>query len=71
MTEEKKEEWIPQQKELEALHTMRIEHNYDVNFSVISDKKDFLDALMEIDSLELGNQIKQLIESQDRQFTVE
>tara|TARA_R100001510_G_C7652844_1_gene210793 strand:+ start:2011 stop:2226 length:216 start_codon:yes stop_codon:yes gene_type:complete len=71
MTEGKKEEWIPQQKELEALHTMRIEHNYDVNFSVISDKKDFLDALMEIDSLELGNQIKQLIESQDRQFTVE
>ncbi|QBX32587.1 MAG: hypothetical protein GOVbin2604_39 [Gammaproteobacteria virus GOV_bin_2604] len=71
MTDEKKEEWIPQQKELEALHTMRIEHNYDVNFSVISDKKDFLDALMEIDSLELGNQIKQLIESQDRQFTVE
>ena len=57
MTDEKKEEWIPQQKELEALHTMRIEHNYDVNFSVISDKKDFLDALMEIDSLELGNQL--------------
>ncbi len=71
MTEQKKEEWIPQQKELEALHTMRIEHNYDVNFSVISDKKDFLDALLEIDSTELGTQIKQLIESQDRQFTVE
>jgi|TARA_B100001142_G_C14073642_1_gene554595 hypothetical protein len=71
MTEQKKEEWIPQQKELEALHTMRIEHNYDVNFSVVSDKKDFLDALLEIDSTELGTQIKQLIESQDRQFTVE
>ena len=71
MIEQKKEEWIPQQKELEALHTMRIEHNYDVNFSVISDKKDFLDALLEIDSTELGTQIKQLIESQDRQFTVE
>ena len=50
---------------------MKIEHNYDVNFSVISDKKDFLDALLEIDSTELGNQIKQLIESEDRQFTVE
>ena len=71
MTEQKKEEWIPQQKEIEALHTMRIEHNYDVNFSVISDKKDFLDALLEIDSTELGTQIKKLIESQDRQFTVE
>jgi len=71
MIEQKKEEWIPQQKELEALHTMRIEHNYDVNFSVVSDKKDFLDALLEIDSTELGTQIKQLIESQDRQFTVE
>mgnify|MGYP003636924621 FL=1 len=71
MTEQKKDEWIPQQKEMEALHTMRIEHNYDVNFSVVSDKKDFLDALLEIDSTELGTQIKQLIESQDRQFTVE
>jgi len=71
MSEEKKDEWVPQQKELEALHTMRIEHNYDVNFSVVSDKKDFLDALLEIDSTELGTQIKQLIESQDRQFTVE
>ena len=71
MSEEKKDEWVPQQKELETLHTMRIEHNYDVNFSVVSDKKDFLDALLEIDSTELGTQIKQLIESQDRQFTVE
>jgi|TARA_R110002020_G_scaffold383387_1_gene594012 thiamine pyrophosphate-dependent acetolactate synthase large subunit-like protein len=71
MSKEKKDEWVPQQKEIEALHTMKIEHNYDVNFSVVSDKKDFLDALLEIDSTELGSQIKKLIESQDRQFTVE
>tara|TARA_R100001082_G_C4359178_1_gene158427 strand:+ start:284 stop:514 length:231 start_codon:yes stop_codon:yes gene_type:complete len=60
-----------QQVEMEIAHTMKFNHEYEVNFSVLSKEKDFLDALMEIDSSELGDQIKALIESQDRQYTVE
>lgn len=62
---------VPQQREIEALHTLKFSHNYDINFTVQSNKKDFLDALMEIDSSELGDQIKALIKSEDRQYTVE
>lgn len=68
---ENKEEFVPQQRELEILHTLKFAHNYDINFTVQSNKKDFLDALMEIDSSELGDQIKALIKSEDRQYTVE
>lgn len=65
------EEFKPQQIEIEKLHSSKTLHNYEVNFSVMSKTNNFLDALLEIDSNELGDQIKKLIKEENRQYTIE
>ena len=56
---------------LDSVHSSETTHLFDVNFSVISKTKNFLDALEEINSKELGNQIKQIIKDDNRQFNIE
>jgi len=56
---------------LDSVHSSETTHLFDVNFSVISKTKNFLDALEEINSKELGNQIKQIIKDDNRQFNTE
>tara|TARA_R100001460_G_scaffold65015_4_gene105300 strand:+ start:1174 stop:1383 length:210 start_codon:yes stop_codon:yes gene_type:complete len=62
---------VVQDGNLDNLHSSETTHIFDVNFSVISKTKNFLDALESINSEELGNQIKQIIKEENRQFNVE
>jgi len=62
---------IDQDVNLDSVHSSETTHLFDVNFSVISKTKNFLDALEEINSKELGNQIKQIIKDDNRQFNIE
>ncbi len=55
----------------DELHTRQHKHEFNVQFSVISKDRNFLNALEDINSNELGDQIKQLIKNEDRQFTTE
>jgi len=57
--------------DLDSIHSSETTHIFDVNFSVISKTKNFLDALETINSEELGNQIKQIIKDDNRQFNIE
>ncbi len=62
---------IDENVNLDSVHASETTHLFDVNFSVISKTKNFLDALEEINSKELGNQIKQIIKDDNRQFNIE
>tara|TARA_B100000287_G_scaffold6495_1_gene6283 strand:- start:595 stop:807 length:213 start_codon:yes stop_codon:yes gene_type:complete len=53
------------------LHSRQHKHEFNVQFSVISKDRNFLNALEDINSNELGDQIKALIKEENRQFTTE
>tara|TARA_R110002012_G_scaffold263750_2_gene446965 strand:+ start:1976 stop:2170 length:195 start_codon:yes stop_codon:yes gene_type:complete len=53
------------------VHSQKIEHKYQVDFTIIGKEGNFIDALQSVDSKELGTQIKKLIESENGQYTVE
>ena len=56
---------------MDSIHSQKIEHKYQVDFTIIGKEGNFIDALKSVDSEELGKQIKNLIESENGQYTVE
>jgi len=58
-------------KELDEIHGRNHLHEFEVSFSVESKSGHFIDALLEVDSKSLGEQIKKLIKDENGQYTVE
>ena len=58
-------------KELDEIHGRKHLHEFEVSFSVESKSGYFIDALLEVDSKSLGEQIKKLIKDENGQYTIE
>ena len=56
---------------LDEIHGRNHTHEFKVIFSVESKSGYFIDALLEVDSQSLGEQIKELIKDEKGQYTVE
>jgi len=56
---------------LDEIHGRNHIHEFKVSFSVESKSGHFIDALLEVDSQSLGEQIKELIKDENGQYTVE
>lgn len=58
--------------DLDKLRSQKYVHEYEVSFTLTDCVEgNFLDALLNLDSKELGDQIKKLIKDENGQYTLE